>query len=66
MSIGNAVKIGIAAVAAVKLATWSYKTCRDMSRCQVKLAFLEGRGEPLERMIFATEAQIDAMMGETK
>jgi hypothetical protein len=66
MSILNAVKIGIAAVAAVKLATWSYTACRDVGRVQAKLAYLAERGETAERVIFATEAQLDEMMGEAK
>jgi hypothetical protein len=66
MSILNAVKVGIAAVAAVKLAAWSYTTCRDYNRRAIKFVYLDARGEPLERTIFATEAELDKMMGEVK
>jgi hypothetical protein len=66
MSIGNVVKVGIAAFAAVKLATWSYTACRDISRVREKLAFLDANGVTLEQTIFATEADLDKLMGEVK
>ncbi|MNR26090.1 hypothetical protein D3C85_1432810 [compost metagenome] len=66
MSIGNALKVGVAAFVAVKLATASYKACRDIGRVRVKLAFLEAKGFTLEQTIFATEAQLDQMIGEVK
>ena len=64
MSIGNAVKIGVACVAGFKLATWSWKVCRATSAYQAKMEFLAEKNVPVERVIFATEAQLDALIKE--
>lgn len=64
MSIGNVVKIGVACVAGFKLATWSYKVCKAATSYQKKLEFLAEKGAPIEQALFATEAQLDALIKE--
>ncbi len=64
MNIGNAIKIGVAVVAGVKLATWSYKSCKAATSMQKKLEFLAEKGVGIEQVLFASEAQIDALVKE--
>jgi hypothetical protein len=64
MSIGNAIKIGVACVAGFKLATWSYKVCKAANSYQKKLEFLAQKNIPMEKVLFATEAQLDALIKE--
>lgn len=64
MSIGNAIKIGVACVAGIKLATWSYKVCKTTTAYQKKLEFLATKNIPMEKVLFATEAQLDALIKE--
>lgn len=62
MSIGNAIKIGVATVIGVKLAIGSFKYCRECNRFTKKWDYLVSQGYTLENLLFKTEEELDAMM----
>lgn len=64
MSIANAFKVGLAVAAGTKLAIWSYKVCKEATANQKKLEFLHEKGCPLEKVIFASNTELDNLVKE--